>query len=145
LFADRRSQMLLTCWFVRCPTLFGVRFTTTANNSRSKTVRSSVYQPAGSFPLWNLQKIIPYTAMCYERCKKFGTISVTLARLPLQKFEFSNTGIILVFFYIFLSLPLEHRASVKRFVSLQFLNLIDRTPWTGDQLVARPLPKHGTT
>jgi hypothetical protein len=26
---------------------------------------------------------------------------------------------------LFLSLPLEHRASVKYFVSLQFLNLID--------------------
>jgi hypothetical protein len=27
--------------------------------------------------------------------------------------------------FIFLLLPLEHRASVKRFVSLQFLNLVD--------------------
>jgi hypothetical protein len=30
--------------------------------------------------------------------------------------------------------PLEHRASVKRIISLQFLNLVDsRTPWLGDQ------------
>jgi hypothetical protein len=29
------------------------------------------------------------------------------------------------FFLVFLSLPLEHRAAVKRFVSLQFLDLID--------------------
>jgi hypothetical protein len=31
---------------------------------------------------------------------------------------------------------------VKRFVSLQFLNLktVGRTPWTGDQSVPRPLP-----
>jgi hypothetical protein len=37
---------------------------------------------------------------------------------------------------------LEHRASVQRFVSLQFLNskTLSRTPWAGDQPVARPLP-----
>jgi hypothetical protein len=37
---------------------------------------------------------------------------------------------------------LEDRASVKRFVSLQFLNpkTVGRTPWKGDQPVARPLP-----
>jgi hypothetical protein len=37
---------------------------------------------------------------------------------------------------------LEHRASVKRFVSLQFLNpkTVGRTPRTGDQPIARPLP-----
>jgi hypothetical protein len=42
---------------------------------------------------------------------------------------------------------LEHRACLKRFVSLQFLNLetVGSTPWTGDQLVARPLPTHSTT
>jgi hypothetical protein len=36
---------------------------------------------------------------------------------------------------------LEQRASVKRFVSLQFLNpkTVGRTPWIGDQPVARPL------
>jgi hypothetical protein len=35
----------------------------------------------------------------------------------------------------------EHRASVKGFVSLQFLNpkRIGRTPWTEDQPVERPL------
>jgi hypothetical protein len=37
---------------------------------------------------------------------------------------------------------LEHRASVKPFVSFQFLNpkTVGMTSWTGDQLVARPLP-----
>jgi hypothetical protein len=37
---------------------------------------------------------------------------------------------------------LEHRASVKRFVSLQFLNprTVGRTPWTGDEPFASPLP-----
>jgi hypothetical protein len=37
---------------------------------------------------------------------------------------------------------LEHRASVKRFVSIRFLNpkTVGRTPWTGDHPVARPLP-----
>jgi hypothetical protein len=39
---------------------------------------------------------------------------------------------------------LELRASVKLFVSLQFLNpkTVGRTPWTGDQPIARPLPTH---
>jgi hypothetical protein len=40
-------------------------------------------------------------------------------------------------------LELEHRASVKTFVSLQFTD--GRTPWTSERLVARPLPKHRTT
>jgi hypothetical protein len=42
---------------------------------------------------------------------------------------------------------LEHRASVKRFVALKFLNpeTVGRTPWTGDQPVARPLPTHDNT
>jgi hypothetical protein len=46
-----------------------------------------------------------------------------------------------------ISSTLEHRASVKRFASLQFLNpkTVGRTPWTGDQPVAGPLPTHGTT
>jgi hypothetical protein len=37
---------------------------------------------------------------------------------------------------------LEHRASVKHLVSLQFLypETVRRTPWMGDQSVARPLP-----
>jgi hypothetical protein len=41
-----------------------------------------------------------------------------------------------------LSPTLEHRASVKRFFPLQFLNpkTAGRTPWTGDQPIARPLP-----
>jgi hypothetical protein len=47
--------------------------------------------------------------------------------------------------HIYLSLcccpTLEHRVSVKRYVSLQFLNhsTVGRTPWTRDQPVARPL------
>jgi hypothetical protein len=37
---------------------------------------------------------------------------------------------------------LEYRACVKRFVSLQFLNpkTVGRSPWMGDQPVARSLP-----
>jgi hypothetical protein len=61
-----------------------------------------------------------------------------------------NTIQITVFyfsFFLFLLLPLELRASLKRFVSLQFLDYFtdDSAPWTGDHLVARPLPKHRTT
>jgi hypothetical protein len=39
--------------------------------------------------------------------------------------------------------PLQHRA----FVSLQFLNIyaVGRTPWMGDQPVARPLPAQDDT
>jgi hypothetical protein len=41
---------------------------------------------------------------------------------------------------------LEHRASVKRFVSLYFNpRTAGRTPWTGDQTVARPLPTQDNT
>jgi hypothetical protein len=42
---------------------------------------------------------------------------------------------------------LEHKASVKRFVSLQFHNpkRVGRTPWTGDQPVERPLPTQDNT
>jgi hypothetical protein len=49
--------------------------------------------------------------------------------------------------FIFLLLPLEHGASLKRFLSLQFLNLqrVGRTPWTGDQPVRRSLPTQGNT
>jgi hypothetical protein len=51
---------------------------------------------------------------------------------------------------LFLScfLPLlEHRASVKRFVSLQFLssNTVGRTPSMADEPVARPLPTQDNT
>jgi hypothetical protein len=45
------------------------------------------------------------------------------------------------------ALTLEHKASVKRFLSLQFPNpmTVGKTPLTGDQPVARPLPTHRTT
>jgi hypothetical protein len=45
------------------------------------------------------------------------------------------------------ALPLEHRAYVKLFFSLQFLNLqtVGMTPWMGDQPVARPLPAQDNT
>jgi hypothetical protein len=64
-----------------------------------------------------------------------------VAMAALHQISYSN------FFFLLLSLPLEHRASVKRSVSLQFLNLIDsrRTPWMSDQLDARPLSKLRTT
>jgi hypothetical protein len=42
---------------------------------------------------------------------------------------------------------LEHSACVKRFVSLQFFNpkTVGRTPWTGDQPIARLRYLHRTT
>jgi hypothetical protein len=42
---------------------------------------------------------------------------------------------------------LEHRASVNRFVSLQFLNLktVGRTPRTRDDPVAKPSPTQNIT
>jgi hypothetical protein len=54
-----------------------------------------------------------------------------------------------IYILLFLSCcsQLEQRASVKRFVSLQLHDHFadDRTPWTGDQPVARPIPKRRTT
>jgi hypothetical protein len=53
-------------------------------------------------------------------------------------FKMQNLG-----FSLFLVVPtLGHRATVKRIVSLQFLNpkIFGWTPWTGDQPIARPLP-----
>jgi hypothetical protein len=49
---------------------------------------------------------------------------------------------------VFLVAPtLKNRASVKRFISLQFLipKTGGRTPWKGDQPVARPLPTQDNT
>jgi hypothetical protein len=45
------------------------------------------------------------------------------------------------------ALTLKHKESVKRFVLLQFLNpkTVGRTPWTGDQPVAKPLPTQTQT
>jgi hypothetical protein len=34
---------------------------------------------------------------------------------------------------------------LRRFFSFLILYTVDRTPWTGDQPVARPLPTHRTT
>jgi hypothetical protein len=55
------------------------------------------------------------------------------------------TALYLFYIFFFLLLPLaptlEHRADLS--VSWSFTD--GRTPWTGDQLIARPLPKHRTT
>jgi hypothetical protein len=55
----------------------------------------------------------------------------------------SNGSIFLLLFFSCCS-HLEHRASVKLFVSLQFLNpkTVGMAPWTGEQPVARLLPAH---
>jgi hypothetical protein len=50
-----------------------------------------------------------------------------------------------IYIYIYISpivTTLDHRSSLKCIVSLQFLNpkKVGRTPWLGDQSVARPLP-----
>jgi hypothetical protein len=66
-----------------------------------------------------------------------------------RKITILYTSILLFVDNISLSLfpfasTLKHMASVKRFVSLQFLNpkTFGRTPWMGHQPVARPLPIH---
>jgi hypothetical protein len=43
-----------------------------------------------------------------------------------------------------LSLWLYSPLGVGRFLSFLILYTVGRTPWTGDQSVARPLPTHGT-
>jgi hypothetical protein len=49
--------------------------------------------------------------------------------------------------FFLVALTLEHRTSVKRFVSLQFLKSYTggRTPWTGDEPVVRPLTTQDNT
>jgi hypothetical protein len=44
-----------------------------------------------------------------------------------------------------LSLALQPFVGLGRFFSFLILYAVDRTPWTGDQPVARPLPAHRTT
>jgi hypothetical protein len=65
------------------------------------------------------------------------------ARIPFTTFRSTpHTPYYLIISISFCCFHLEHRASVKCFVSLQFLNLktIGRTPWMGDQPAARLLP-----
>jgi hypothetical protein len=75
--------------------------------------------------------------------KKTVANESTRYRFMFRMKKISLPNYVYIYIYIF---PVEpdfgHRASVKNFVSLQFLNpkIIDRTPWTGDQPVARPLP-----
>jgi hypothetical protein len=63
----------------------------------------------------------------------------------------TSHGVELRLFSLSLFVPvaptLKHRASVKRFVSLQFLNpkTVARIPRTGDQPVAKPLPTQDNT
>jgi hypothetical protein len=54
----------------------------------------------------------------------------------------TETSFEFLFLCCFLLLALEYRSSVKRFVSLQFLNpkTDGMTLWAGDQPVARQLP-----
>jgi hypothetical protein len=48
-------------------------------------------------------------------------------------------------FFFFLSLWLYSPLDLSRFFSFLILYTVGRTPWTGDQPVARPLPTHRTT
>jgi hypothetical protein len=56
------------------------------------------------------------------------------------------TSVVVSYVISLLFLLFHFRASVKLFVSLQFLNpnTVGRTPWIGDQPVARPLPNTNT-
>jgi hypothetical protein len=57
-----------------------------------------------------------------------------------------NTAFVCLFIYLYSCRShLKHRASVKRFVSLQFLKTVGRIPWMGDKPVARPLPTQDDT
>jgi hypothetical protein len=49
------------------------------------------------------------------------------------------------FVYSFLSLWFYSPSDLGRFFSFLILYTVGRTPWTGDQPVARPLPTHRTT
>jgi hypothetical protein len=67
--------------------------------------------------------------------------------LYLKHFVLSNICIYISLSLFHVALPLEHRASMNRFVSLQFLypKTVGRAPWTGDQPVARLLPTNDKT
>jgi hypothetical protein len=69
-----------------------------------------------------------FTLLFVGSRREFAYITIVYFSLSLTLFPVAPT--------------LEHRTSVKRFVSLQFLNpnTVGRTRWTGDRLVARTLP-----
>jgi hypothetical protein len=72
---------------------------------------------------WTHRTLLPHRCLPKER----RTLKNVLDRLYISLYP--------------VALTLEHSASVKRFVSLQSLipKTVGRTPWTGDQPVARPL------
>jgi hypothetical protein len=85
--------------------------------------------------LWNYSIFWPsdhFHETWYERCASGGHRSVVLHCTFLQ----SVTTLLLLWFYS----PLLHLGSIFSFL---ILHTVGRTPWTGDQPVARPLPTHG--
>jgi hypothetical protein len=72
----------------------------------------------------------------------FGTISNE------ETCRFSGKSSVVGTIYLFpFWLPLEHGISMKlfRFTSVSYPRTVGRTPWTSDQLIARPLPTKDNT
>jgi hypothetical protein len=94
----------------------------------------------------SVQRIHPRPCITF-RNKLFFYGEQLLVPRPLPSWKTNLCGIFLYFSLFPVTPTSERRASVKRFVSLQFLNrqTVSRTPWTGDQHVTRPLPTHRTT
>jgi hypothetical protein len=87
--------------------------------------------------------------MCYMiHCVEWMISLCWLGTLVLSAFVFVSCLLQVEILSHFPVAPtLEHRASLKSFVSLQFLNSkrVGRTPWRGDQAVSRPLPTQDNT
>jgi hypothetical protein len=85
-----------------------------------------------------------WTQITCQSCLAFCTLLERRTLDPIEKLtncgQFQSIACELSLFPV--APTLQHIASVKRFVSLQILNLktVGKTPWTGDHPVARPLP-----
>jgi hypothetical protein len=82
-------------------------------------------------------------AKARRHCRGIAIVLRSVTRIRLVKIENPSECVSLSLSLFPVAPTLEHRALVKLFVSLQFLNpeTVGRTPWTGDQPVVRPLPK----
>jgi hypothetical protein len=135
-------------------TLFSEGFITTKYNAISVTDKISFHENQNipfNGVLFKVQLRLSFRkSAILHNLNIFGLMN-TLARLSscdqyMLIVPFCASSLSLSRSFLPVTPTLEHRAFVKRFVSLQFLNLkpVARTPWTGDQPVARPLPNTNT-
>jgi uncharacterized membrane protein YGL010W len=81
-------------------------------------------------------------ALCNRNISGFNSLqSMQGNYLSIHLSIFYLSIYLFIYLSLFMLLPFEHWASVKRFVSFQFLNITQSVGllWTGDVPVARPL------